>query len=56
MTGKPAARMGDMTVTAALEKAVRLTLAENLQQDAGLVPELVTLLDNHERELRSCQH
>ena len=45
------------TVTAALEKTVRRTLAEKLQQDAGLVlmPELVTLLDNLERELRSGQ-
>lgn len=43
------------TATGELAKAIRRTLAEKLQQDAGMVfvPELVALLDNLERELNS---
>uniref|UniRef100_UPI002ED82583 DUF6531 domain-containing protein n=1 Tax=Enterobacterales TaxID=91347 RepID=UPI002ED82583 len=45
------------TPVAELAKAVRRTLAEKLQQDAGMVfvPELVALLDNLERELNAGQ-
>ncbi|MFW0766979.1 RHS repeat-associated core domain-containing protein [Trabulsiella odontotermitis] len=45
------------TATGELTKARRRTLAEKLQQDAGMafVPELVTLLDNLERELKTNQ-
>ncbi|ECI4078977.1 RHS repeat protein, partial [Salmonella enterica subsp. salamae] len=45
------------TATTELAMAVRRTLAEKLQQDAGMVfvPELVALLDNLERELNAGQ-
>jgi len=43
------------TATAELQKATRRSLAEKLQQDGGVTfpPELVTLLDSLEGELRS---
>ncbi|EOX8477462.1 RHS element core protein [Salmonella enterica subsp. indica] len=45
------------TGTGELTKAIRRTLAEKLQQDAGMafVPELVAMLDNLERELKTGQ-
>ena len=45
------------TGTSELIKAVRRTLAEKLQQDAGMVfaPELVTMLDDLEQELKHNQ-
>jgi RHS repeat-associated protein len=45
------------TATVELTKAIRRTLAEKLQQDAGMVfmPELVAMLDNLERELKTNQ-